>query len=199
MRWFRRPHGAATAAAADKPRRSVFVYIPNGVNGMTWQITKPGRDYELSASLKPLAEHRDDFTVFSGLHHPNGIGPGARLCRHLAYRREDRRPERAQVREHHLLRPADGRGDRAADALRFAGTIDQLRHRPADATPATLAFSRDGVPLPAEDNPRIVFNRLFGAGAGRHRRATRPARQTPQRARCRARRSQIAPLDSRQG
>src|SRR3984957_15366935 len=65
---------AATAASADKPRRSVFVYIPNGVNGMSWQVTKPGRGYELSKSLKPLAAHRDDFTVFSGLHHPNGLG-----------------------------------------------------------------------------------------------------------------------------
>src|SRR6185437_7804566 len=31
---------------------------------------------------------------------------------------------------------------------------------------STLAFSRDGVPLPAEDNPRHVFDRLFGAEPG---------------------------------
>ena len=62
------------AVAASKPRRSVFVYIPNGVNGMTWQVTKPGRGYELSPSLRPLEKHRDDFTIFSGLHHPNGLG-----------------------------------------------------------------------------------------------------------------------------
>ena len=36
----------AGAAAAIKPRRSVFVYIPNGVNVLTWQITKAGRDYD---------------------------------------------------------------------------------------------------------------------------------------------------------
>jgi hypothetical protein len=30
----------------------------------------------------------------------------------------------------------------------------------------TLAFSRDGVPLPAEDNPRNIFNRLFGEEPG---------------------------------
>src|SRR6266853_6784645 len=36
--------------------------------------------------------------------------------------------------------------------------------RPLNST--TLAFSRDGVPLPAEENPRIVFNRLFGEEAG---------------------------------
>ena len=31
---------------------------------------------------------------------------------------------------------------------------------------STLAFSRDGVPLPAEDNPKTIFNRLFGQEAG---------------------------------
>ena len=70
---------AAAEVAADKPRRSVFVYIPNGVNGMSWQVTKPGRGYELSESLTPLAKHRDDFTIFSGLHHPNGLGQ-AHVC-----------------------------------------------------------------------------------------------------------------------
>jgi hypothetical protein len=30
----------------------------------------------------------------------------------------------------------------------------------------TLGWSRDGVPLPAEDNPRTVFQRLFGAEPG---------------------------------
>lgn len=61
----------AAASAAAKPRRSVFVYIPNGVNGMAWQVTQAGRRYELSPSLKPLEKHRDDFTLFSGLYHPN--------------------------------------------------------------------------------------------------------------------------------
>src|SRR5258708_599145 len=73
------PLRAAANAAASKPRRSVFVYIPNGVNGMTWQVTKPGRDFDLSASLKPLEKLRDDFTIFSGLHHPNGLGQ-AHVC-----------------------------------------------------------------------------------------------------------------------
>ena len=67
------PLRAATAPAA-KPRRSVFIYIPNGVNVLTWQITKAGRDYELSTPLKSLEKHRANITPISGLHHPNGIG-----------------------------------------------------------------------------------------------------------------------------
>ena len=64
---------SAAAAAASKPRRSVFVYIPNGVNGMTWQCKQSGNGYDLSPSLKPLEHHRDDFTVFSGLHQASQV------------------------------------------------------------------------------------------------------------------------------
>src|SRR5687768_1469050 len=61
----------AAAVNAARPRRSVFVYIPNGVNVLTWQITKAGRDYQLSEPLQPLEKHRANITPISGLHHPN--------------------------------------------------------------------------------------------------------------------------------
>jgi len=153
------------AAEAGKPRRSVFVYIPNGVNGMTWQIPKSGRDFELSPSLQPLARHREDFTVFSGLHHPNGIGQahvcadtwltGAKIDAQSARKYENTiscDQLMSQVTEQHT---------------RFASlelSIASGTGRPLNSS--TLAFSRDGVPLPAEDNPRIVFNRLFGEEPG---------------------------------
>src|SRR4051812_28209880 len=68
------PMQAFGAAPAAKPRRSVFVYLPNGVNVLTWQITSAGRDYQLSEPLRPLEKHRDHITPISGLHHPGGIG-----------------------------------------------------------------------------------------------------------------------------
>jgi len=156
---------AAEAASGDKPRRSVFVYIPNGVNGMTWQVTKPGRDFELSPSLKPLAEHRDDFTVFSGLHHPNGLGQahvcadtwltGAKIDAQSARKYEN------TVSCDQLMAEVTGQHTRfpSLELSISAGT-----GRPLNSS--TLAFSRDGVPLPAEDNPRRVFERLFGAEQG---------------------------------
>ena len=70
---------AAVVATAAKPKRSVFIYIPNGVNVLTWQITKAGRDYELSEPLKSLEKHRANMTPISGLHHPGSIGT-AHVC-----------------------------------------------------------------------------------------------------------------------
>lgn len=155
----------ASAAATAKPRRSVFVYIPNGVNGMTWQCTKSGRGYDLSPSLKPLAKHQEDFTVFSGLHHPNGLGQ-AHVC-------ADTWLTGAKI---------DAQGGRkyentvSCDQMMAEVVGQQTRFNSLELSISsgtghpfgtnTLAFSRDGVPLPAEDNPKTIFNRLFGEEVG---------------------------------
>ena len=155
----------AAPTAPEKPRRSVFVYIPNGVNGMAWQVTKPGRGYELSPSLKPLEKHRDDFTVFSGLHHPNGLGQ-AHVCADtwLTGAKIDAQGARKYentVSCDQLMAEVTG------PQTRFPSlelSIGSGTGQPGNST--TLAFSRDGVPLPAEDNPRHIFDRLFGAEPG---------------------------------
>src|SRR5947208_1075179 len=53
----------------ERAKRSVFMYLPNGVNTLDYQITQPGADYTLSRSLQPLARHRANFTPISGLYH----------------------------------------------------------------------------------------------------------------------------------
>ena len=63
--------------AADAPmkaKRSVFIYLPNGVNTVDYQIRESGPDYKLSMPLQSLEKHRSNITPFSGIHHPNGLG-----------------------------------------------------------------------------------------------------------------------------
>jgi hypothetical protein len=62
---------AETAIAA--PKRSAFIYLANGVHSLNYQITKSGKDYEFSRSLKPLENHREVITPISGLHHPGAL------------------------------------------------------------------------------------------------------------------------------
>ncbi|MFO1483340.1 MAG: DUF1552 domain-containing protein [Verrucomicrobiaceae bacterium] len=155
----------ASAATATKPRRSVFVYIPNGVNGMTWQCKQAGRDYELSESLKPLAKHKNDFTVFSGLHHPNGLGQ-AHVCADtwLTGAKIDAQSGRKyenSVSVDQMMAETVGQNTRFSS---LELSISSGTGQPFNSS--TLAFSRDGVPLPAEDNPKLVFNRLFGEEPG---------------------------------
>ena len=158
------PLRATAAEAPARPRRSVFVYIPNGVNVLTWQITSAGREYQFSEPLKPLEKHRDNITPISGLHHPNGIGQ-AHVC-------ADTWLTAAKISQegggyHNTVSCDQLMAEVTSPKTRFGSlelSISAGVGQPNNST--TLAWSRDGVPLPAEDNPRTVFNRLFGEEPG---------------------------------
>lgn len=64
----------ARAAAANTPRRMVCINTPLGLHPANFFPTKAGSDYELSPYLEVIKEFRDDFTVISGLSHPD-VGP----------------------------------------------------------------------------------------------------------------------------
>ncbi|MDB6030954.1 MAG: hypothetical protein JWM16_1292 [Verrucomicrobiales bacterium] len=155
----------AVAAEAAKPRRAVFVYIPNGVNVLTWQITKAGRDYEFSTPMRPLEKHRANITPISGLHHPGGLGT-AHVCGDLwltgAKLSQEGGAYRNSVSCDQLM----------AEVTSVHTRFPSLELSVAGGTGApgnvinTLSWSRDGIPLPAEDNPKNVFNRLFGEESG---------------------------------
>lgn len=150
--------GAAEAAAAAKPRRSVFIYVPNGVNVLTWQITEAGKDYQFSEPLKVLERHRQNITPISGLYHPNGIGQ-AHECAKIWLTAAKISQEGGAFRN-----------SVSADQLMAEVTSPQTRFGSLELSisrgDTTLGWSRDGVPLPAEDNPKNVFLRLFGEEKG---------------------------------
>ena len=143
---------SAAPAAGSKPKRSIFLYIPNGVNTLTWQIEKAGTDFAFSTPLASLERHRKDVTVVSGLHHPMVIG------------------------KHHncdkvWLTGANVPGD--GGAFRNTVSADQMiaEVQGADTRYASLelaveghslAWSRDGIQVPAERNTTQIFNQLFG-------------------------------------
>lgn len=63
------------AAGADaKPRRMFAICNNLGLLSDQFFPTDTGRDYTLSPYLKPLEAHRRDFTIFSGVSHPNVDG-----------------------------------------------------------------------------------------------------------------------------
>ena len=62
-------------AGADQnetpPRRMVSICTPLGLHPEDFFPTQTGKDYELTPHLKVFGELRDDFTVISGLSHPD--------------------------------------------------------------------------------------------------------------------------------
>jgi hypothetical protein len=65
---------ARTAAAVISnsiPVRTAFLYFPNGVWKPDWIPQETGKNFALSPTLKPLADHKNDILVLSGLDKPN--------------------------------------------------------------------------------------------------------------------------------
>jgi hypothetical protein len=154
------------AAAPAKPRRSVFVYIPNGVNVETWRMNRAGRDYELSTPLRPLQRHRDEVTPFSGLHHPNALNQ-QHVCADSWLTAAPLTNGSGSEKYKNLVSVDQLMAERTAQETRFGSlelSIAAGVGQPYNTS--TLAYSRDGAPLPAEDNPRTVFDRLFGVDTG---------------------------------
>ena len=67
--------GGKTFAAGLKrrdPSRFACFYIPGAISQYKWFPQDTGSDYTLAASHKPLAHHRDHFSVLTGLSHIKG-------------------------------------------------------------------------------------------------------------------------------
>lgn len=138
----------AAAKPTDKPKRSVFIYLPNGVNTLDYQILEDGSGYTFSRSLKPLERHRENITPISGLHHPHGIGHH-HGCQKIWLTGGELTPgKRNSVSLDQVI------AEKFAPLTRFSSL--QLSN-----TGRSLSYNRDGIPLPAETKPAEIFARLF--------------------------------------
>ncbi|MFT5466257.1 MAG: hypothetical protein ACI8UO_001355 [Verrucomicrobiales bacterium] len=144
---------SAAAGSAPEPKRCVFVYLPNGVNTLDYQILESGPDFAFSSSLKPLERHRSNITPISGLHHPHGLGHHHGCQSIWLTGAEIGQGKRNSVSLDQLV------AEKTAPHTRF-GSL-QLSN-----TGRSLAFNRDGIQLPAETKPAEIFKRLFEAPAG---------------------------------
>src|SRR5690606_22899496 len=140
----------------------VCMYFPRGVNPAGHQITNHGTNYTFSRSLRPLERHRATITPVSGRSHPNGLGQ-AHHCSNLSLTgaRHDATHQNtisvdqliASVTEAHT---------------RFSSLQLSSENR------RSLSWTADGVALPDESVPGVVFRRLFSAakeGVDQQRRA----------------------------
>ena len=177
---------AATVLAqtpARPPSRLGFVYMPNGVarnfTGINyWTPAGEGATFELSPILAPLAPFRDRTVVVSGLaqHQADAFDDGAngdhtRGTSSWLTGVHCKRTEGADVRNgisaDQIAAPALGT-DTPLPSLELAIDLNflagQCENSYSCAYLNTLAWRSPTSPLPTENNPRIVFERLFGDG-----------------------------------
>jgi hypothetical protein len=71
---------SAAAETGKSPLRMAFFYVPNGMHMPDWTPSKEGKDFELTPTLRQLADHRDSINVLTGLTldgaHAHGDGGG---------------------------------------------------------------------------------------------------------------------------
>lgn len=160
------------APRAEPARRLCFVYFPNGASlpdaddatwsNWRWFPKATGRDYRFTDVLDCLEPFRDRLSLLGGLSHPLS----RELLGHLA--------------GDTWLTAGDVRGDSYQNRV----SVDQVAARALavhtrypslvlstdggvgyKSRVATLSFDHAGHPIPAEHDPRQIFERYFSSGA----------------------------------
>jgi len=166
---------AAADTAAKAPRRLGVVYHPNGVIYENWVPRGVGREFELSPILKPLEPFRNQLIVVTGLSsHPAealGDGGGDHSRATGSYLTGVHVKKSDSVVENNV-----SMDQIAAKFLEHDTQLSSLQLTVDDnslvgscdvgyscAYSSTLSWLTPTLPLMAENNPRVVFERLFGS------------------------------------
>ena len=188
------PAFAAVRNTAAKPtNRLAVVYVPHGntmnsVLGIdNWTPPTEGAGFALSPILEPLAPFRDRLLVLSGLDHTPGAQlPGEPAGGHGRVSGAFLTGVHAKPTE-----GADFRAGTSVDQIAAAelGKHTQLSSLEISLAPTGMAGACDGgfscaytstlcwrtptSPLPMENNPRALFERMFGDNDSTDRKSTR--------------------------
>ena len=167
----------SNAQDSIKPAQRLFVgYVPNGVIMDKWTPKTTGMNFELPETLKPLSKYKEKISILSGLAlHPAMPQPGEGTGDHV-------RASAAYLTGAHPKKTegADIECGVSMDQLAAAhiGNATQMRSLEIALDPNeligaceagwscayanTLSWRNESTPLPMENQPRAVFERLFG-------------------------------------
>ena len=141
---------------AEQPKRMVMICNALGLYPPSLFPRTPGNDYENTEYLELLKEHRSDFTLFSGLSHPDQIG---------------KEPHDTEMT---FLTAATNPGQ---GGFRNTISVDQLAAMHVGRatrfpsitlgsnTQESQSYNSNGVMIPADNRPSRVFVKLFLAGS----------------------------------
>lgn len=171
------PAMAAQRDTAAKPvvRLSV-VYIANGVIMDKWTPAIEGAGFELTPILEPLAPFRDRILVLSGLAHNSGRAlqgentgdharAGATYLTGVHPRKTEGADTRAGISVDQIAARELGKHTQLASlelALDSSELLGQCEAGYTCAYMNTLCWRTPTTPIPMENRPRAVFERLFG-------------------------------------
>jgi hypothetical protein len=168
------PAGTPLAQTAAKGQtRLGCIYIPHGATMDKWTPTKEGSGFELSEILQPLKPFHERVSVISDLSHPQAYGGGSATSNH----------------NRSAATFLSGAHAEAGPLAHLGITVDQFAaQRIGQETPLpsleltiedpslscgdlscayrdTISWQGPTSPLPMQNDPQVVFERLFGDGS----------------------------------
>ena len=162
------PAFASTRAAAPIKRLGV-VYVPNGMMMPDWTPAAEGKDFAYTRILKALEPYREQIQLLSGMHGVEGAGPHARASTRFLTGVPSKPDDGSDLFAGVSMDQIAGRTlgtetqlatlELALDGRDFAGSCDDGF---SCAYTNTISWANETTPLPMENNPRVVFERLFG-------------------------------------
>lgn len=166
----------AFAAPAKPPKRFSVVYVPNGRIMDKWTPAKEGTDFELPLLLEPFAPFRDRLLVITGLNlnvarHAPGeeVGVHERPCGAYLTGVHPKWTDGADIRNgtslDQIIAKEFGKATQLASleiSLDSAGILGACEKGWSCAYINTLCWRSPTTPISMENNPRRVFERLFG-------------------------------------
>lgn len=147
----KRANGADEKAAT--PNRMVCINTPLGLHPEYFFPKQTGREYELSPYLEVFKDFREQFTVISGLSHPD-VGPSHDSNQSFL------------TAAPHPERRAGFKNSISVDQYAAEFLYGQTRFAtlPLSCEGSGLAWTKSGAPVPTESWPSGVFAKLFLEG-----------------------------------
>jgi len=165
------PAGTALAQTAASPvPRMGFFYFPHGAVMDNWTPDTTGSDFELKSILAPLADHKDYLTIVSNLENKRAYGPVHAITPgtwlHGEAPRVSHEPYGGQtidqIAAEHIGQDTPLPSiEVATESSGSAGSCDRAY---GCSYAGTISFRTPTTPLPMENNPRKLFQTLFGVG-----------------------------------
>ena len=146
---------AASSTSAATPRRMFAICNNLGLRPDLFFPTSTGRDYEASPYLKLLDAHRNDFTVISGVSHPNVDGGHPADIAFLTAA-----PHPASSSFRNTISLDQHVAERIGNQTRFPSLTLAI-----NGAARSLSWTGTGVAIPPEERPVEVFNQLFLQGS----------------------------------
>jgi hypothetical protein len=166
-------------AAVPKTRFGCF-YVPHGATMYKWTPATEGRDFQFSESLSPLEKYRNYVSVVTNLAHQaaTGADAGAEHARSAAIFLTGGLPQKNAVKNGESVDQV------AARAIGQDTPLPSIELAIEDVSLScgagygcayfnTVSWRTPTVPLPMENSPQVVFEKLFGDGGTVEQRLSR--------------------------